>query len=271
MELKDSFKNIFSNRDPKNNIKKIENLARVMYQETNSNINLLDMIFSSIETSDNLFTHTSNVALISVRLGQWLGFNEKELSLLMKCAIFHDIGMTLIPSELIEKKEHLTSDEIKTVRKHTTIGYEVLNKFDFIDDSVKRAALLHHERYDGSGYPLGLKGDEIDDFSKIIAIADVYCAMTSPRPYREAFCPFQVIEYFETDGLHLFDPEFLLVFLTKALDSYLFSKVLLNDGRRATVIKFHNDIKSKPLVQLEDGTSLDLHNSPSLRIVKILI
>ena len=128
---------------------------------------------------------------------------------------------------------------------------------------------MHHERCDGSGYPLGLSSDKIDLFAKIVAIADVYDAMTSKRIHRGAICPFEVIELFETDGYKLYDPKYLLTFLENIVNTYMQQRVELNTGEIGEIVLINRNRFSRPMVKCGE-TFYDLAAMPQLSITKIL-
>ena len=151
---------------------------------------------------------------------------------------------------------------------HAESGYEIL-KGAKIDDRIKRAALDHHERYDGSGYPAGKAGNEIDIISSIVGIADVYDAMTSRRAYRGAFCPFDVIRIFEEEGMNLFNPQYLLPLLGKMAETYIHHTVQLSDGDRGEVVMIHQQSLASPVVRV-DNTFIDLAKSDALKIDAVL-
>ena len=136
--------------------------------------------------------------------------------------------------------------------------YEDVEKFAFFS----KAALMHHERCDGSGYPMGLTMEEIDDYALIIAIADVYDAMTAARSYRAPLCPFEVIAEFEKDGLQKYKPKYILTFLENIANAYQNNRVMLSDGTSARIVLLNHRRLSKPLVQLDDGACIDLEKSP---------
>ena len=123
-------------------------------------------------------------------------------------------------------------------------------------------ALQHHERSDGSGYPMGVDEIMIDDFALIIAIADVYDAMTAARKYRAPLCPFQVIREFERDGYQKYKTEYLLTFLRRIATTYQNNRVILSNGEAAKIILLNQNALSSPLVQLNDGSCIDLATSP---------
>ena len=107
------------------------------------------------------------------------------------------------------KKGKLTDAEYEVIKAHAQLGYDIL-KDQPLDERIKNAALMHHERYDGTGYPNHLVGKEIDDMAAIVAIADVYDAMTAARVYRGPVCPFRVIELYESEGFQKYDVEYLI-------------------------------------------------------------
>ncbi len=154
------------------------------------------------------------------------------------------------------------------MKQHTLRGYELIKDMG-LAPSVVNAALMHHERCDGSGYPNGLKSKQIDNFAKIVAIADVYEAMTADRVYRSAMCPFDVVSRFEENGFQHFETEYLLVFLHNIVDSYLHSKVLLSNGEKAEIILINRQKGSRPLVITSSGKPIDLNVEKDIRITHI--
>ena len=219
---------------------------------------------------DSIYAHSLNVALITGMLGKWLKMSKEDFDLLILAALLHDIGKAKIPPEILNKPGKYTDEEFALVRKHPTLGYEILLQYPQLDNRVKNAALMHHERCDGSGYPQNLKGTEIDDFAQIIAIADVYDAMTAARSYRAPLCPFQVIAAFEKDGLAKYNPKFILTFLEHIASTYQQNRVLLSDGRGANIIMLNKQSLSRPIVQLGDGSCLDLSRTPEITIQSLL-
>jgi HD-GYP domain-containing protein (c-di-GMP phosphodiesterase class II) len=115
-----------------------------------------------------------------------------------------------------------------------------------------------------------LPGDKIDSFAKIVAIADIYDAMTANRVYREGMCPFRVIETFEEEGFHKYEVAYILKFLENVVNTYIDNRVMLNDGRIGTVRWINKQRLSKPMLEMTDGTFLELGKERGLRIDKIL-
>jgi HD-GYP domain-containing protein (c-di-GMP phosphodiesterase class II) len=155
------------------------------------------------------------------------------------------------------------------VKKHPQFGYELLKNLP-LDEHIKLAALMHHERCDGSGYPNHLSSDDIDDCAMIVAIADVYDAMTAARPHRAPLCPFQVISNFEKDGLSQYRPKYILTFLEYIASTYQNNRVLLNNGQSANIVMINKNHLSAPIVQLDDQSCINLQEHPDLFIKSIL-
>lgn len=231
-------------------------------------ISILDMLQNMREYDDSTYTHSLNVALICNILAGWLKLSEKDIELATACGLFHDIGKMLIPYSIIAKPGKLSDEEFATIKKHPSLGYQLLVSQD-VDDHVKNAALMHHERSDGSGYPLKLKGNQIDPYARIVAIADVYDAMTAARCYRGPLCPFRVIEMFEAEGFQKYDVSILLPFLENVVNSCLQNRCLLSDGRKGTIIYINKEKLSRPVVQCGDAY-VNLADQPELEIVRLL-
>jgi len=137
---------------------------------------------------EDTHNHTKRVALYSKLLAKEIGLDEEMQDLIYHASPLHDVGKVGIPDAILLKPGRLTPEEFEVMKTHAKIGYEMLDGFDnkYLRAGAK-IALSHHEKFDGSGYPYGLKGDEIDIMGQIVAIADVFDALTSKRPYKEAW------------------------------------------------------------------------------------
>lgn len=245
----------------------LEEANRIL-QEGRNGIHVFEMLQGIRDYDDITYVHSLNVALICNVFGGWLKMPEEEIRLLTVSGLLHDIGKMLVPKEIIQKEVRLTADEYEVVKTHALKGYQALKDFP-IDIKIKYAALMHHERCDGSGYPNGFKSEQISDFAKIIAIVDVYDAMTSNRKYRNAICPFDVVENFERDGFLKFDPKYLMVFLERIIQSYMHNKVRLSDGRVGEVVMINQSALSRPVVRI-GNEFLDLSKKRGVNIEAII-
>jgi len=170
----------------------------MLYSEKTTRVKLLEKISMIMEEKDPYTkNHSKNVALISLALADRLGLGDKEKKLLEEAALLHDIGKIGVSDEILNKKGKLTPQEFDIVKKHTEIAYNI---FSDINGAELLAKIIrhHHERMDGSGYPDGLKGEEIPLLSRIIAVADVFDALTSDRPYRPAMSYDEAIKVMES-------------------------------------------------------------------------
>ncbi|NLZ81569.1 MAG: HD-GYP domain-containing protein [Clostridiales bacterium] len=237
-------------------------------QQNDGQFHVFDMLNNMRETSDITYMHSINVSLIATVLGKWLRFSEEDIEILGLCGLLHDIGKLLIPENILYKPYKLTEKEFEVVKSHSLKGYQVIKDLD-IDERVKHVALMHHERCDGSGYPMSLKRDQISKFAKVIAIADVYDAMTSSRLYREPICPFDVIIEFEREGLQLYETEYIMTFLRNVAQTYLHNQVRLSDGTEGEVIMINSFKLAKPVVRAGDSF-IDLSKESELRIEAII-
>lgn len=179
-----------------------------------------------------------------------------------------DIYTKDIPNRIIAKPDKLTKEEFRMIKIHTIRGYNIL-KNKKLDPRIKHAALMHHERCDGSGYPYGFYAEQIDSFAKLVAIADVYDAMTCARVYRGPLCPFEVITLFETEGYTKYDPKYIMTFLEGIAQTYIHNTVKLNDGAVGEIVLINKMELSRPIIKVGDEF-IDLNKRRDLQIVSLV-
>lgn len=230
--------------------------------------NVFDMLHCMREYDDATYVHCMNVALICNVFARWLRMDEKEIRLATVSGLLHDIGKTRIPDAIIKKPGRLTDSEYDIVKTHPQEGYRLLQNSK-LDPQVLGAVLMHHERCDGSGYPLGLTGSKIGTFAKMVSIADVYDAMTSARIYRGPLCPFTAIALFESEGLQKYDTHFIMTFLENVVNTYLLNDVRLNNGLTGHIVFINKNKLSAPTVQTSEGF-LDLSVHPEITIEALI-
>lgn len=219
---------------------------------------------------DSVYRHGVNVAALSALLGKWIGLDKTQLNLLVYSAILHDFGKTKIDREVLKKESPLTSSEFNVIKTHANAGYQIIKKISFLDKSVSYGVLMHHERIDGSGYPLGLKGDGIHYFAKIIAIADVFDAINSNRGYKDKKLPFEALQIVKNESLGQLDYEYVETFLEHIVGYYTGEEVLLNTNETCQIIKMNVNNLEKPLV-LKNGEFIDLEKEKDLYIKEMLL
>jgi HD-GYP domain-containing protein (c-di-GMP phosphodiesterase class II) len=162
--------------------------------------------------------HTQRVTEMTVKLARNLGCTDEEIVHIRRGALLHDMGKMGIPDEILQKPGPLTDDEWVIMRRHPMYAYQMLSPISYLNQALI-IPYYHHERWDGSGYPHGLKGEEIPLFARLFAVVDVWDALSSDRPYRKRMPPKAVTDYLEQEAGRLFDPyiveKFLAMIVTK--------------------------------------------------------
>lgn len=161
-------------------------------------------------------THTERVSRYCEAIARKLNFDEKDVEHIKMAGVLHDIGKIILPSELLNKSEKLTEEEYELIKKHPETGYQILKSVNEYS-SIAELILYHHERYDGKGYPGGLRGEEIPFESRIITVADAYEAMTAKRPYQRTKTKNEAIEELKRCSGTQFDPKIVKLFIEEIL------------------------------------------------------
>ena len=220
--------------------------------------------------NDVIYRHSVNVAALSSILGRWIGLDENTINLLTYSAILHDYGKTKVDKDILNKVNPLTKNEIKEIKGHPVIGYNEIKKVQFLDNSVGYGVLMHHERLDGSGYPLGIKEDKIHPFAKIIAIADVFDAVNSNRVHKKSRGPFEALEIIQKESLGKLDYKYCKIFLEHIVNYYMGENVLLNTNKVCKIEQINiNDI-SRPLL-FDGSVFIDLKQEKELNVEELVL
>ena len=229
---------------------------------------LVDVI--TIKDYDNYtYSHCMYVAMLSVLIGMQLKYNQKQLNELALAGLMHDIGKVDIPLEIINKQGLLTEAEYAEIRTHPLRSIERLRHNHNMTQRVFNGISCHHEKYDGTGYPYGLKGDKIHVYARILALADVYDALTSDRSYRRAWMPSEAIEFMMAQSNIHFDYDLLQCFLRNVAAYPIGSVVTLSNGAIGLVIQNNTENTLRPKVRIvrgygntEKGDEIDLMSEP---------
>ncbi len=229
------------------------------------------LLFEAIKAKDD-YTHRHHigVGVLASLIGKWLNMKEVELSSLSLAATLHDVGKLKIPLEILQKPGKLTAEEYHTVKQHTVLGYEMLKSTVGVSHRIALGALQHHEREDGSGYPFGVKKDQIDLFGKIIAVADIFHAMSSDRPYHKAIPFYDIVSQMRDDKFGKLDPHIVTLFIENITNSLVGKQVVLTDDRLGEVVYMNPQYDMDPVVRIEDEfIRLDVESQ--LHIKEVLI
>ncbi|MDQ7094633.1 HD-GYP domain-containing protein [Desulfosporosinus sp. PR] len=223
---------------------------------------------------DFMFHHSVNTTIFALVLGMANKYSEAKLLELGLGVLMHDVGKVKIPNVLLNKLEKLTDEEFTEIKQHSKYGFEILRKIDDFGLISAHVALQHHERWDGSGYPRGLKGTAIHEYARLAALSDVYEALTSKRVYRDAIQPYQAYEYITGHSGILFEPSLINILSTRIAIYPEGSGVILNNGMYGNVVKQNVGYPDRPHVRmfyqadelLQPPVDYNLMEHPSLLI-----
>lgn len=256
-------------------------LRQVMHQmmdELRRNQDAMIMLLTLDTVDHYLYMHSLNVCLYTLLLGMAQGYNSEQLNTLGLGALLHDVGKLNIAQEVLLKPGPLTSSEYEEMKRHAERGFYMLKDEPNIPLLAAHCAFQHHERLDGSGYPRGLKGDEIHEFAKWIGIVDSYDAMTGHRIYRDPMLPHQAVETLYTGSGRLYDTAMLEVFRDKVAIYPVGITVKLNTGQLAVVVDINSVSMHRPVVrvltneageELNEPYDMDLSKQLSVMIAKV--
>ncbi|MDR5659698.1 HD-GYP domain-containing protein [Serpentinicella sp. ANB-PHB4] len=221
--------------------------------------------------NEDLYTyqHSVNVSIYAMFIGKWLSLNNLKLKNLISSALLHDIGKLKISKEIVMKPGKLTVEEFRQIKSHPTLGHDLFKLSDHYQYDIAMGILQHHEKEDGSGYPYSIKGNRIHLFGKIIAVADIYDAMTSKRVYKDKQSPFKTAEQLLSDCFGQLDSKIVTTFIKKMSDFYIGASVLLSNGLIGQIIMNNPQSPTKPLVKVKDEF-IDLNKAHSLYVQDIL-
>lgn len=218
---------------------------------------------------DYTFDHSVRVSMISGLIAKWCGLDDVKIKEAALAGLLHDIGKCNIPDQILNKPTTLTAEEFKVMKTHAILGYILIKDIPNISYDVLQGVMQHHERVDGSGYPNGLKGNEINYLAKIVAVADVYCAMTQDRVYKKAMHPFEAISYILEKCHSSLDFSMSKTFLSNISHFYIGHKVILNNEQHGEIIMTYKDDPARPLVRVGEDY-IDLRRHIDIEIVTMI-
>ncbi|MFC5700489.1 HD-GYP domain-containing protein [Cohnella faecalis] len=266
-QMEDIFKNIrLKGQIP---LLEIRNEVLPAIYESTENVRVFPLLLSLQAKDEYTYRHNVAVGAISSMLGRWLGLPENELAVLTVGALLHDVGKMRVPESILNKKGKLTDEEYDIMKKHTIYGYEMLQSCVGLSRRSALIALQHHERDDGTGYPLRIASDKIDYLSKIVSVADVFHALSSNRVYRAASPFYEILHRMYTGTLGPFDRAILRTFTRRLMNALVGSEVELTDGRVGKVVLINPVDPTRPLIQI-GRQFLDLSREPGIRMEQIV-
>ncbi|HKL13491.1 MAG TPA: HD-GYP domain-containing protein [Halanaerobiales bacterium] len=237
------------------NVNKIKNTVSDIVEDIlNNSDNIIVNMLDIKNFDDYTFEHSVNVAVYSIILGKSLNFNIRDLNKLGIGAILHDIGKILVPPEILFKEDRLTAEEYEIIKEHSELGYNYIKEAHEVSQVSKAAILSHHERLDGSGYPRKKEGDDIHEYAKIVAITDVYDALTSDRTYRKRWPVHEAISYIMSNSDEKFDNYYVDKFIRNLAIYPNGTMVRLSNGQKAIVKEQNSNYPTRPVLRVIEDT-----------------
>ena len=252
----------------------VEKIIDILY----SNKNKIFIPNIDVKNAENdTSAHSVNTGLIGLVIRLNMNYSKKQLIELCVGGMLHDVGKSKIPAVILNKPGRLTDEEYNVIKTHSQIGYDILKRFVGLNEQIKNICLEHHEKVNGLGYPSGLTGKNIAENSKIIALADVYDALTSDRVYKNRMTPDMAAKIIRGAVDTHFDRKIIEVFLKYAPLYPPGSIAVLNTGEIGVILKYKNENEVKIRIftdekknYLNNYKTINLNSESTLKILKIL-
>lgn len=238
-----------------------------------SNEDVLTIIGDVFMYDNYIYQHSFQVSTYAIAIAKEMNYSVEEIRQIALGALLHDVGKMLVPQDILFKPGRLSEEEFNEIRKHTTSGFDVLRNVHSISLLVAHCAFQHHERLDGSGYPRGLIDFEIHPYAKIIAVADVFDAVTSNRVYKMKMLPFQAIAILEAGKGTLYDAKVVEAFSQIIVHYPNGTIVALSNASRGIISKQNKHEPTRPWVRIfeENGELLNATYELNLLLNKELV
>lgn len=257
-------------------IRELKNVYDRLLKDMKARPSLINLLSHLQMGNNGILQHSLNVSMYAITIGRHLAISEKDMYILGLGAMFHDIGKSKLRPELLNKRD-LTEEEQKEYRNHTIEGFEMLRKDRELHLLISHCAYQHHENINGTGYPRGLKGNDIHQFAKIIAVADLFDQLTHPKAGRRPMLPHEAMEVVQSLCYTRFDPKIINAFRKSVAIYPIGVTVDLNTGEKGVVVDYSSHLPQRPKVRvftdqernrLDHYYELDLLEELSRMIVK---
>lgn len=267
----ESFKTLFQNVKFGKQIvaEEIQDILEPMLNQVSDNKILAKSLWQIEACDEYTYDHSVTVSMTAALLAKWMDLTPDDINDIAIAGLLHDIGKCNIPDEILKKPDRLTEEEFKVMKTHATLGYLLLKNGDGFSEAILDGVYQHHEKFDGNGYPNKLKEGEIHLYGRIIAVADVYSAMTSNRVYRSKMSPFQVAKLILEYSFGYLDPKAVNIFLSNISNFYVGTIVKLNNGDIGQVVMVNKTEPYRPLIKVEE-VFVDLSKNHSLEIIALI-
>jgi len=240
-----------------------------LFRKITEDNNILDYMRRVIVDESYIYKHSVNVGIFSMIIGRWLNLKTYIQDDLAIVGLLHDIGKSKVSPEIINKPGDLTNDEYELIKHHARFGHEILQMSTGISNSVLEGIKYHHERIDGSGYPEGRQGTAIPLYAKVVAVADVFDAITENKTYRAKVSVYAAARVLKTESFNKLEPKITEVFLKNISRFYVGNKVKLNSGDVGEVILLNKTDVTRPLIKIGEQY-IDLSTNFKLEIIDVV-
>lgn len=238
---------LYDNVHSDNFLETTNNVTGELIKAIESN-NAVAVDINLIKVSDEYtFKHSVDVATMGMIIGRNYGLTDEEVHEIAISGLLHDLGKSEIPLEVLNKPGKLDDDEFALMKQHTLFGFKILKEKDAFNDDIMKGVLQHHEKMNGKGYPLGLNGDVIGKYAKILSVADIYDALVTERPYKKGFPKRDALEMILGMSVEL-DNKAIQSFMNSVIIFPVDSYVQLSNGELARVVENNPGYPMRPIV-----------------------
>jgi HD-GYP domain-containing protein (c-di-GMP phosphodiesterase class II) len=233
------------------NLREAQNVVQNIIDDLLHSLDLLGNVLEIRGYDDYTYHHSVNTTIVALIMAISMGWPNHKLLELGMGVLMHDIGKIKVPQEILNKKGTLTQAEFEEIKRHTEYGFDILRNNRDVNLLSAHVAFQHQERWDGTGYPRGLKGNQIHEYGRIAAVADVYEALTSKRVYRNAMQPYEAYEYVMANSGTHFEPNLVKNCFTRYISPYPSgSGIRLSNGQRGNVVRQNISFPTRPYVRM---------------------
>lgn len=245
--VKEGIQYLYSNTESEEFSDTTNNIAGHLMRTITEN-NAIAVDIDALKVSDEYtFKHSVDVAAMAMIIAKKYGLSDREIYEIGVAGLLHDIGKSKIPPEILNKPGRLTDDEFAIMKQHSLIGYKILKDKADISEAVRLGVLQHHEKINGSGYPMGVASGKISIYARILAVADIYDALVTERPYKKGFSKRDAVEMIMSMTAEL-DFDAMKSFLGSVILYPVNSTVELSNGETARVVENDPDCILRPKV-----------------------
>lgn len=248
---------------------KINFVSDSIYDSIDNEYYVVQCLNELKSADEDTFTHSVNVSFYSMLLAKWLLLQDNKINDVIKAGLLHDVGKIRLPDSILNKKEKLEAFDYEEIKKHPIYSFDIIKNMEGLSKECKEAVLMHHERENKSGYPMGVGGADIGICSKIVAIANLYDSLTSERFYRKRLNPFEAFESIQKQVISKFDLHIANTFLSNLAACYVGARVLLNNDIIGEIVYIPPQAISEPIVCV-NSDYFDLSKETNLKIIRMI-